>query len=206
MRQPTGKHRPAITAIVLAAGLSRRMEGSNKLLGKYRERPLITHVIDMLLASTVTDIIVVTGYQADLVKQVLTGDKLQFVHNHRFEEGLSSSLRCGIEAVSPAAQGAIICLGDMPLVTAKVLDELIRAFEEQSCTKICVPANQGKWGNPVLWPRHFFSSILQSCGDAGARWLMLRNPESIQEILINTEEIFTDVDTPGDLENMPIRD
>jgi len=202
MMQPTGNHRPAITAIVLAAGLSRRMEGGNKLLGQFKGRPLITHVIDMLLASAVTDIVVVTGHQADLIQQVLMGDKLQFVHNHRFEEGLSSSLRCGIEAVSPAAQGAIICLGDMPLVTARLLDELIRAFEEQSCTKICVPAHLGKWGNPVLWPRHFFSSILQSCGDAGARWLMLRNPESIHEILIDSEEIFTDVDTLGDLEDM----
>jgi molybdenum cofactor cytidylyltransferase len=178
------------------------MEGSNKLLSKFRGRPLITQVTDPLLASGVTDIIVVTGYQADLIRQALMGEKLRFVHNHRFEEGLSSSLRCGIEAVSPVAQGAMICLGDMPLITGKLLDELICAFEAQNCARICVPVTRGRRGNPVLWPRYFFSSILQSRGDAGARWLMERHPESVHEVPVDSEGILRDVDTLLDLESM----
>ncbi len=205
MTQLTDPHRFGITAIVLAAGLSRRMGVNNKLLTEYRGQPLISHVTDMLLASAVTEIIVVTGYQEDLIQEAVTGDQLKFVHNHQFEEGLSSSLRCGIASVSSDAHGAMICLGDMPLVTTKIIDELIHTFEKQSCNKICVPTKKGKWGNPVLWPRHFFSSILQSCGDAGARWLMLRNPESIHEIDTNSEGIFTDIDTPERLKNIPIR-
>lgn len=195
-------HRHTIAAIVLAAGLSRRMEGGNKLLGKFRGRPLVAHVTDTLLASTVADIVVVTGYQAGPVRKALTGNKLRFVHNHRFEEGLSSSLRCGIEAVSPAAQGAMICLGDMPLVTGKLLEELICAFGAQNCTSICVPITQGRRGNPVLWPRHFFPSILQSHGDAGARWLMERHPKSVHEVPVDSEGILRDVDTPHDLESL----
>ncbi|MEE8387588.1 MAG: nucleotidyltransferase family protein [Acidiferrobacterales bacterium] len=191
-----------IAGIVLAAGLSRRMEGVNKLLSKFRGRPLVAQVTDTLLASSVTDIIVVTGHQADLVRQTLTGGELRFVHNHRFEEGLSSSLCCGIEAVSPAAQGAMICLGDMPLVTGKLLDELICAFEAQNCAQICVPVTQGRRGNPVLWPRYFFPSILQSRGDAGARWLMELHPESVHEVPVDSEGILRDVDTLLDLEGM----
>lgn len=197
-----GHPRLFITAIVLAAGLSRRMPDCNKLLSEIAGRALIAHVIDALSASSICEIVVVTGHDAKKIRQAAAGAKLRFVHNASFEEGLSSSLRSGLEAISPAAHGAMICLGDMPLLSAELLDGLIRIFEVQKGDKICVPVARGRRGNPVLWPRYFFPQILESRGDAGARWLMRQHPESVHEIPVQGEGVLRDVDTASDLQDM----
>ncbi len=194
--------RLSISAVVLAAGLSRRMPGCNKLLSEVGGRALIAHVIDALSASAVSEIVVVTGHDAEKIRRTAASAKLRFVHNALFEEGLSSSLRSGLEAVSPAAHGAMICLGDMPLLTGELLDRLIGIFEVQKGDKICVPVARGRRGNPVLWPRYFFPQILQSRGDAGARWLMRQHPESVHEIPVQGEGVLRDVDTESDLQDM----
>ncbi len=191
-----------VAAIVLAAGLSRRMGDRNKLLCELDGIPLITHVINALLDSTVTEIVMVTGYDEDRIRQAVAGRKLRLVHNRQFTEGLSSSLRCGLEAVLSSAQGAMICLGDMPLATANLLDGLISAFEAQEGGKICVPVVQGRRGNPVLWPRRFFPQMLQSRGDAGARWLLQRHPEFVHEISVHHQGVLQDVDTLDDLKDL----
>ncbi len=191
--------RDKVAAIVLAAGLSRRMQASNKLLVNLKGRSLLTHVIDTLLASKLTDIIVVTGYQADAVQESLADANLRFVHNPDYEAGLSTSLRCGIEAVTVYTEGALICLGDMPLLETASIDALLQAFEEQNNYKICLPVYQQRRGNPVLWPRRFFPEIHKSSGDAGARWLIKNHSESVHEVPVNDEGIFRDIDTLEDL-------
>ncbi len=191
--------RDKVAAIVLAAGLSRRMQASNKLLVNFKGRPLLTHAIDALLASRITDIIVVTGHQADAVQNTLTNPSLRFIHNPGYEEGLSTSLRRGLGAVPANTEGVLICLGDMPLLETASINTLLQAFEDQNGNKICLPVYQQKRGNPVLWPRQFFTEILQSSGDAGARWMIKNHPESVHEVPVNDEGIFHDIDTLEDL-------
>ena len=106
---------PKITAIVLAAGRSERM-GANKLLADLAGKPLIRHSIEMLLASSVYDVIVVTGNEDEKVRKALRSLDVAFAHNPNFAEGLSTSLKIGLNAVSLDADGALICLGDMPLI------------------------------------------------------------------------------------------
>ncbi len=191
-----------ITAIILAAGLSRRMHDGNKLLVDFKGQALLTHVVDALLESSLSDILVVTGHQADAIRQKLAGTELRFVHNPDYEKGLSTSLRCGIEAAPATAKGAVVCLGDMPLLKSTTINALLHAFEQQHSEKICMPVHQHKRGNPVLWPRRFFSSISQSSGDAGARWLIKNHPESVHEVAVNDMGIFRDIDTLEDLQGL----
>ena len=197
VRQPS-----AVAAVVLAAGLSRRMAGGNKLLSQFRGKPLVAHVVDALAASRVSEIVMVTGCDADAVRQAVSGRDLKIINNPHFEEGLSSSLCCGLSAVSAGMQGAMICLGDMPLVNTELIDHLINTFETCQYSKICAPVVEGRRGNPVLWPCHLFPQILESRGDTGARWLIDRHPELLCEVTVSGDGALMDVDTLHDLDDL----
>ncbi|MCP4472868.1 MAG: NTP transferase domain-containing protein [Gammaproteobacteria bacterium] len=190
----------AVAAVVLAAGSSRRMGSENKLLAELSGKPVISHVVDATLASRVNQVIVVTGHQADRIRATLQGSEVQFVHNPHFPEGLSRSLHTGLGAVPTDVAGAIFCLGDMPLITAQVIDLLIEQFHAQGGEVICVPVIDGRRGNPVLWPRAFFSELLDLSGDAGARQLFARHADRVHEVEIDADAIVTDIDTPETLQ------
>ncbi|MGH7084058.1 MAG: NTP transferase domain-containing protein, partial [Acetobacteraceae bacterium] len=197
---------PTIAAIVLAAGRSRRMAPDNKLLiigpsGK----PIITRVVDNVLSSQARPILVVTGHQADEVEQALGGRPVRIVHAADYAAGLSASLKAGIAAVPPECPGALICLGDMPLVTGRMIDRLLATFDPDEGRAIVLPNFRGKQGNPMLWDRRFFSEIAGITGDIGARHLISRHMEQVAEVEMADEAVLRDIDTPDALAKMPKR-
>ncbi|MBV9522677.1 MAG: molybdopterin-binding/glycosyltransferase family 2 protein, partial [Alphaproteobacteria bacterium] len=113
-----------IAGLVLAAGRSTRMGGPNKLLEEINGRPLVRIAAEQLLASHAKPVIVVTGHQRERLERALAGLPVRFVHNDDFAEGLSTSLKAGIKAVPAEVDGAIVTLGDMPQVSAKLIDRL----------------------------------------------------------------------------------
>jgi molybdenum cofactor cytidylyltransferase len=192
---------PKITAIVLAAGRSERM-GSNKLLADLGGKPLITHSIEMLLTSNVYDVIVVTGNEDEMVRQALHSLDVAFAHNPNFAKGLSTSLKVGLNAVSLDADGALICLGDMPLIEMRTINQLISSFDEMSHHTICIPIYDGVRGNPVLWGRRHFKVLESIEGDQGGKPLMASLAKEIFEVEAESKTILLDVDTPGDLQEI----
>ena len=96
------------------------------------------------------------------------------MHNPDFAEGLSTSLKAGLAAVPDDADGAIVCLGDMPQVDAPLIDKLIAAFDPERGALVVVPTIDGKRGNPVVWARRFFPELMALDGDVGARHLIGR--------------------------------
>ena len=188
-----------VTAVVLAAGRSRRMGGDNKLLAELDGKPIIRYVVEAASASRVDAVIVVTGHEAGSLRNVLAGCSVRFIHNPRYAEGLSTSLRVGISAADSGSAGVLVCLGDMPLVTARQLDLMIDAFVERNGRNICVPVRDGRRGNPVLWPRRFYADMLKLTGDEGARSLLARFADLVHQVEMDDEGIFLDIDTPGDL-------
>jgi molybdenum cofactor cytidylyltransferase len=152
------------------------------------------------LASKATDVIVVTGHQADLVEQALAGLKVKFVRNPDFASGLASSVKAGIAAVPANADGALVCLGDMPLMSAQLIDRLIEAFEPDRGHLIAVPVSDGRRGNPVLWSRRFFRELMTLDGDVGARHLIAKHAEAVAEVPVEGDSAFLDIDTPQALE------
>ena len=185
-----------VAAIVLAAGRSTRMGGPNKLLAEIDGKKLVRIVAEQALASKATDVIVVTGHQADLVEQALTGLNVKFVRNPDFAGGLASSVKAGISAVSENADGAIVCLGDMPLISAKLIDQLIETFAPDRGQLIALPVNDGRRGNPVLWSRRFFKELMTLDGDVGARHLIAKHAEAVAEVPVDGQGAFLDIDTP----------
>jgi molybdenum cofactor cytidylyltransferase len=187
-----------IAAIVLAAGQSSRMGERNKLLQLIDGKPMVACVSETALESgIVCPVIVVAGFEANRVADALQGLDVTIVNNQHYEQGLSTSLRAGLEALPPDCDGALILLGDMPLIEASDIDTLIAAAKDRNA--ICIPVNNGKMGNPILWGAAYFAEMMRLTGDSGAKQLLARHPDSIVEVPIASDRIFTDIDTPSDL-------
>jgi molybdenum cofactor cytidylyltransferase len=197
---------PRWAAVVLAAGMSTRAGTVNKLLLPFGQSTLLGCVLDAVRASQVDEIIVVTGYQAERIRPVISSHlhgaakHWRIIHAPNYARGLSASLKAGIKAVHPKTQGAVVCLGDMPLVTSDVIDLLIKS---QSLPDLAtVPTRQGKWGNPVLLSRQLFPKVSTLTGDQGARPILKRAKGKIRLVEMADPGIETDIDTPEMLKSM----
>jgi molybdenum cofactor cytidylyltransferase len=188
-----------LAAIVLAAGRSTRMGGPNKLLAEIGGRPLVRIAVEEALASQARPVIVVTGHEPERVTAALAGLDVKRVHNPDYAGGLSTSVRAGIAAVPADADGAIICLGDMPQVDARLIDRLLAAYDPEKNALVVVPVINGKRGNPVVWSRRFFPELAALDGDAGARRLIASYQEAVAEVPVTGKAALTDVDTPDAL-------
>jgi molybdenum cofactor cytidylyltransferase len=197
---------PTVAAVVLAAGRSRRMAPHNKLLLPDRTgKPMIARVVDNVLSSGARPVLVVLGHQAEAVEQILAGRPVRFVHAPDYAEGLSASLKAGIAAVPPESAAAVVCLGDMPLVTGRMIDRLLAAYDPTEGRRIVLPTFRGKQGNPMLWDRSFFPEILAITGDSGARFLAGKHLESVAEVEMADDAVLRDFDTTESLATLPAR-
>jgi len=185
-----------VAAVILAAGRSTRMGGPNKLLAEIARRPLVRIVVEQALASRANPVIVVVGHERAEVEKALAGLPVQLVHNPEFAQGLGGSLRAGIATVPADADGAIVCLGDMPQVDAGLIDRLIAAFDPDRGALIVMPTVEGRRGNPVLWSRRFFPELMAIEGDVGARHFIARYSEAVVEVPLEGKAALVDVDTP----------
>jgi molybdenum cofactor cytidylyltransferase len=202
--QPREKIRPApqkMAAIILAAGQSRRMGRINKLTAEIDGKTMIRHVAESALSSTADPVIVVTGHDSAAIHQALDGLNVVFVHNQAYEAGLSSSLAAGISGIPNDCDGAIILLGDMPMIESAMIDRMINAFTEEKGRAIILATFNGKRGNPVLWPRQFFERLQGISGDVGARHILGENTELVRTVELG-EAASKDIDTPEALKEL----
>ena len=139
------------------------------------------------------------------VEGALGGRPVQYVHAPDYAEGLSASLKSGIAALPPDSAAAIVCLGDMPLVTGRMIDRLLEAYDPDEGRLIVLPTFHGKQGNPMLWDRRFFPEILQISGDTGARFLVGKYAEFVAEVEMADDAVLRDFDTTESLATLPQR-
>jgi len=187
--------KPKIAGIILAAGQSRRMGPANKLLSKLKGKSLIRHVTGNAIAAGLAQVIVVTGYEAGRIRQDLSGLNIIYVHNQNFAEGLSSSLKTGIQTLGPRIDAALILLGDMPFINADIIKTIAATWARDREEHILVPHCRGQRGNPVLWPRRYFDELASLSSDSGARQLFHVHRDAIMKIELG-EGILQDIDTP----------
>jgi molybdenum cofactor cytidylyltransferase len=195
-----------IAAVVLAAGLSRRMAPRNKLLlSAGAGGPMVAQVAAKCCAAGLADVLVVLGHQADAVEAAVRAGvpacTLGFIRAENYADGLSASLCAGLSAVAEDVSAAIICLGDMPLVSSDIIARLAAAYDPDEGRVIVVPTCRGKLGNPVLWDRRFFAEILALRGDTGARGLLRKYADQVHEVEAG-EAVLLDFDTPESLRMM----
>lgn len=192
----TAPHHPRIAGLVLAAGRSSRMGALNKLLIVVDGKPMVRHAVEAILSAGLSPVFVVTGHQGKEIQESLKDLPVKFLENINFIDGLSSSLKCGVQALPEDCDGVLVALGDMPRVSAADMGRLVNAFNPVEGRAIVVPTWHGKRGNPVLWGRRFFAEIKELGGDVGARHLIGAYPEAVAEVEMEGDGVLTDIDTP----------
>jgi len=187
-----------IAAVVLAAGVSSRM-GKTKQTLPLNGVPMLERVLEIFRRPSVDRVVVVLGAnEAQVRKRVKFADELVVV-NPRFAEGMSSSLRFGLQYVRREADAAIIALGDQPFVHPTTIDRLVETYE-QSRARIVIPTYLGARGNPVLFDRSVFPQVAKIRGDTGAKSVVQKNAADVLEVEVPDRGILVDIDTPSDLD------
>jgi molybdenum cofactor cytidylyltransferase len=188
-----------LSAILLAAGSSRRMGASNKLLLPWQGHTIVASTATNLLAAGLHEIIVVTGFEAPAIVDALKGLPLQFIHNPAYEEGMTSSIRAGVRQAT--GSGYMVCLADMVMISPTEYAHLASAWEKRYTLDdhcIGVPEYQGQKGNPVILPATLRENILSHPEKEGCRDLVrLHHPHHLH-IPMPTDHILKDIDRPED--------
>jgi molybdenum cofactor cytidylyltransferase len=185
-----------LSAIVLAAGMSTRM-GQNKLLLVFKGKPLIARAVDTLLASEIDEVIVVLGNEADKLREKLHGRKVRLIENPDFREGLGSSVRVGVTAVSRQAEGIMVYLADQPLLEPADVNRILGAFAQakEAGKSIVVPFFDKQRGNPVLLDTSYRDAILGVVGDVGCKGVIKRYPDQVFVVQMESDHVIRDMDT-----------
>ena len=193
-----------ISTILLAAGQSIRMQGENKLAKEIDGIPLIKYAVKNILASAVDEIIIVLGYQEHLIKNIVgVNKKIKFVYNKDFKEGISSSIKIGLNHISKKSEAFFISLGDMPNINQNIYNKLIKArlkynkkLKPQHKKEIIIPTFGGKNGNPILFSKFMKQKIMLVKNDLGANEIIKLNKEKILNVPFDNDGILLDFDTP----------
>jgi len=188
------------SAILLAAGQSKRMNGENKLTKKIRGIPLIKHSVKNILSSSIDELIVVLGHQKEIIEKLIDkNEKIKFVFNNNFESGMSSSIKTGLNHLSKKTEAFFICLGDMPMVNLDIYNQLIKSRNQKD---ILVPTYKSLQGNPVLFNKSMKEKIMGITGDVGAKKILELNKDKILNLEINDQSITKSFNTQGDFSSL----
>ncbi|MEM2163174.1 MAG: nucleotidyltransferase family protein [Candidatus Bathyarchaeia archaeon] len=190
-----------ISLIVLAAGLSKRF-GRNKLLEEIDGRTMIERVVGSAIASKADEVIVVLGFEARKIIEVLRKFNCKFVLNRSFHEGQSSSVKAGVRAIINKAEAAIILPGDMALITPRSINMVIEEYYK-SKSPIVIASYQGRLGHPILFDRSLFEEILSIDEETmGLKAIVERYKECIRKVEVDSPEVLIDIDRKEDLEKI----
>ena len=186
-----------VGGIVLAAGKGSRMPGSQKLLLDIDGVPMVRHVFDAASEGGCHHTVVVYG--DDDVKKAISG-RAELVFNPHAETGMASSLQVGLKAMRPEVEGAMVLLGDQPLVGSRTVATLLRAWRREG-SRPAVAASQdtddlGGWAPPVVLSRELWGDLFALQGDAGARQVLQGRPELLD--IVPAPGRPDDIDTPED--------
>jgi molybdenum cofactor cytidylyltransferase len=185
-----------LSAIVLAAGESKRM-GRPKQLLPYGRGTILAQVVDNLLASAADEVIVVLGHRMMDITGTLAGRPVKLAVNPRYEEGMSTSIVAGLKAAAPEAQGYMLVMGDQPAVDRRTIDRLIAEYNGRG-RGIVVPVYRGRRGNPVIFAAGYKPELLAVQGDIGGRDIVSRHPDDVLEVAVDSPGVVSDIDTPED--------
>jgi molybdenum cofactor cytidylyltransferase len=190
-----------ISAIILAAGRSRRM-GVQKLLLPYGGETLIGHIAAEVLRSPVDRTFVIVGQDAARVAAALpaapgSGQHIEIITNPDPGGEMLSSVRCGLRALPPDCEAVLVALGDQPSITADLVGRMVAAYRA-SGRGIVVPVHGGRGGHPIIFSTRYRQEVLSRFDDVGLRGLRQAHPEDVLELDSPDPAVLSDMDYPAD--------
>jgi molybdenum cofactor cytidylyltransferase len=185
-----------LSAIILAAGESKRM-GEAKQLMPLGKSTLLEQAIDNLLNSSVDETIVVLGHQAEEITKKIASKPVKIVINPDYQQGMSTSIVAGLIMVDPRSRAVMLALGDQPLVTSRTINQLIGAFIKHN-KGIAVPTYRGRRGHPIIFDIKYKAELFKLKGDIGGREIIQNHPKDVFMVAVDSESVVSDIDTQED--------
>lgn len=188
-----------VSAIILAAGLSQRM-GTNKMLLPIGDKSILQHTVENVLASKVSERLIVSGHESQKIQQLLSAYSLRWIHNTNYKKGMTSSIQCGV--AQAIGNGYLILPGDMPFISTDSLNQLIDLFEaklQQNPACIVSFSYANKWRNPIIFSQEYRAQILEHQVPNGCKEIAKRHLRHLSTIPISNEDFFKDFDVATDL-------
>ena len=193
-------HEQHTAGIILAAGMSVRF-GRPKQLLYLGNKYLLEWVLDAALASLLTKVVLVLGYEHQKILLALRSKinlpRVQIEINPRYRQGQSRSLQAGLSAVHNEFHSVMFLLGDQPLLQPATIDYLLENFWKSE-KDICVPVYRGKRGNPTIFSRALYGKLKAIEGDIGARDIILESPAKVLSVEVDDQLGFADIDSQED--------
>ncbi|MBA7641465.1 Nicotine blue oxidoreductase [subsurface metagenome] len=186
-----------ISAILLAAGESKRMGELKQLMPFGQNTTIVEQAIDNLLSAAVNEVIVVVGYRAEEVIKSIVGKPVKIAINPNYRQGMSTSIIAGLNLVDSRAQAVMLTLGDQPLINSQTVNRLIEEFHNHD-RGIAIPTYQGRRGHPIIFAIKYKEKLLELKSDIGGRQIVKDHPDDILEVAVNAGGIITDIDTISD--------
>jgi molybdenum cofactor cytidylyltransferase len=194
-----------IPAIILAAGASSRMGRPKALLPLAADgMTFLERLVRTLRAAGVDDVIVVVGYDADLVRGLIesAGLAVRTTENQDPSRGQLSSLIAALEVADrPGVQAVLVAPVDQPLVAVETIRRLLDVHQ-RTRAPIVRPAHEGRHGHPVIFDRSLFDEFRRADPSAGAREVIQRHRPGVIDVTVDDEGAFLDIDTPEEYERV----
>jgi molybdenum cofactor cytidylyltransferase len=199
-----------ISAVVLAAGLSKRM-GEPKPVLPFGKRSVVEHIVFSLCKTGIDEVVVITGHEGDLVAEYLEGLPVRVVHNFGYEQGgMLSSVKTGIQVVSLGGtsnkndagtgssnvEAVLFCLVDQPGIEPEVVKLLMGTFQNGQKDAILIPSFEKRAGHPILVPAAFWSRILALPPDGSLRDVTQAPETPVHYVEVDTDSVVRDMNTP----------
>ena len=187
-----------IKAILLAAGQSKRIKSENKLIKRFKNKPLITHSLQALYKSKIDKIIIVLGYQHKEVKKVIKSNKKNiFVLNKKFRLGMSSSINAGLKKISKKDKGFIIVQSDMPFIKTSDINKIYNSISKKRHIVHALKF-KNKTGTPIGFDSSVLAKFRKMRGDVGAKFMVKRLKNNTNFIKVLSKKVFKDLDLTKD--------
>ena len=187
-----------IGAILLAAGQSKRFKGENKLIIKYKNKPLINYAINSLIKSKVSKIIVVLGHEDKKIKKkIKKNKKIIFVLNKKYKSGISSSIKAGLKKVSKKNKGFLVVQSDMPFIKSSDINKICNSIKKRKYL-VHVLKYKNTVGNPMGFDISVMNKFKKIKGDIGAKFMVKRLKKRTNFIKVTSGKVFKDFDFKKD--------
>jgi molybdenum cofactor cytidylyltransferase len=187
-----------LEGIVLAAGESRRM-GYPKPLLEIGGRSFIEHIVETMLA-VVPRLVIVIGAHRERVRATIPRDaRITVVENPDYPRGQLSSLKVGLGALQSDSSGALVHLGDHPMVRVETFRAIVDSYDRTG-KPIVIARHGGRRGHPVIFDRALFGELLSAPEEEGARHVVNADASRVSYVDLDDPGINLDLDTPADLE------